>query len=110
MNFLKIIFLFSFCVLSSCGGHLTISPRGCQTSALWAVDRVSYRPSWVMEEKVYVDSSMVRTLFLKDIIEKENLQCRQLKQVKVILKQTWKDVLYSIPPFLSRYSVIVEAL
>ncbi len=96
-------------VLVSCGGHVAVSPRKCAAhNGQWVIDDVAYQSDFVIEQQVYAGHGATSSVFLKDILSQQKIKCIDVRQVKVTIKQTWKDVFASALPFMARYTFIVE--
>ena len=96
--------------LYSCGGQVVVHPRHCPGQAQWAIDRADYRPNFTVSRSVSSLWGTTATTYLSEILDQNGMDCEELQQVRVAIRQTWKDILASSIPFYNRHTVTVEGI
>ncbi len=97
-------------LLSNCSGHVIVHHRGCTGNAQWAIDRIDYRPNFAITRSLSSTWGAPTTAYLSQILEQNDMDCAELRQVKVGVGRTWRDVLASAIPFYGRHTITVEGI
>ena len=115
----SMILLFTMMVINSCAGHIEVVPRGCfseDKKFSYALDfDPAFDPDFVIKKRVWTrgftgESSSPKQIFLKSYLGQHNVECRNIKTIRVTIDQSSKDVLLSVLPFISRHTVTVEGM
>lgn len=118
---IKIAMLLTFlCLLSACGTGVKLNPKGCLSSARWErhdreiLDYESQYQAFSAKE-LYLNYAFVlkkrintplgifstREVYLKTLLEREGINCQDIKSLNVTTTNEWPDVITSFIPFLA---------
>lgn len=106
-----------FLSLQGCSGHLEVIPRGCfsdDSNFLWSLDfETGEEPDFIIKKRVWTrglsfENSDSHKVYIKRFLGEEGVACKDVKNLKVAIEQSSKDVLLSILPFVSRHTVTIE--
>ncbi|MDC1175063.1 hypothetical protein OAT67_06695 [Bacteriovoracaceae bacterium] len=110
---IPLILLMSF--LFSCAGALTVSSRGCKKSMTrWHYDKeeisVGAKPFQISKEYFIVGGSNGegRKLFIKELLAEKEIECSEVRNLKIIMKQSAFDVFVSFFPLVNKMSLQIE--
>ncbi len=98
MNLKIRLFLLLF-VVSSCGTHFYIDPRGCQGVGQWG-DKINDKR---FTERYWDFTGLIEKeeIDLRDEFKNNNIDCENMREMSIIVKKTWWDATLSLIPFVS---------
>lgn len=102
------ILVFALLLLSSCGGHLTVSNRGC---ALKSARLGDGSEEVILKEKIWhkTHDGAEKVVLLRDLLASENIDCARIKSLSYHIGQDLFDQLLSVLPFIRRSQIVVRA-
>lgn len=89
-----ILMLISLLVFSSCGS-VTLSPKGCNTNAIWGADfnEVRHLDARTLNmEAIKINSDKVyfvlfnKSIEIKKVLEENNLDCASIRSLRVVME------------------------
>ncbi len=111
MKLSLLFFLLMF--LSSCGGSLKVTGRGCQAfDAQFVNANVFFKPNFTWQKKVWTfggTRESATVLKLSEIMADKKIECRNLAFIRYQISQSFWDQIFSVFPFVQRMTLQVEA-
>jgi hypothetical protein len=109
LSFLIILLIF----LSSCGGSLKVTGRGCQAfNAQFVNANVFFKPNFTWQRKVWTfggTKESAKVLTLSEIMSEKKIECRNLSFIRYQISQSFWDQIFSVFPFVQRMTLQIEA-
>lgn len=108
-----ILLLLSAVLMTSCGGSLKVTGRGCQAFDAQFVNRnIIFQPNFTWQKKVWTfggTESSASTLKLAEIMSEKKIECKNLAFIRYQISQSFWDQIFSVFPFVQRMTLQVEA-
>jgi hypothetical protein len=101
----RCLLLVSLCLITSCAHHVTLTSLGCHSpEGQWRDGPSLDREAQVFTRRIWTSPGQ-NDIFIREILEREGLECSELKGFEFELTTDSADAFLSLIPFVKRQTL-----